>query len=455
LADGADPDLKNAAWIGYGAGGTDYSQQAAAQVSAADICIVDGATTEIYRSGATKWADDYVNNVIHLTAGTGFTAGWYHITAIDANDDAVLDRSAGAAESVNGTGAVGGAFLLGGSLDQEVLQAVQAGNRIWLSGANADPGSTYTMGEAVAGGTSTVGTVTSPIRLSGYMAGRGDDCAGTKMPLLNSAAYNCTWPGYWIIKNLRSSNTTANGFQLLSGYTKCENCWFDNSSGTAGRYAVYDASGHSTFVGCQMSSAKGIACGGSTGSRLVHCYLHDSDRGLVAGGSTVSIIDCVFDSCLVAAGSYGYGIDAATTNDHTLVGNVFYNCTCGLHGTTTAHLLVLGNIFSSCVDGVLCTTATLSNLYDYNIWWNSIAGEDIHGFSQLKGPHDITADPLLHDPANGDFTLDAGSPALNALNLSGTRNGMVGSYKWNIGVDQDDNAAAGGGGGSIFGSVVK
>jgi hypothetical protein len=454
LPDGADPDIKNKNWISYGAGGTDYSQQDAAQVSATDIRIVRADTTQVYRTGATKWAADHVNNLLHITAGTGFTAGWYHITVVDANNDAVLDSTAGTGGSTAGTGTVGGAFLFGGALDQEVFQAVQPSNNIWVSGANADPGSTYTQGEVISGATSTAGTVTAPIRMCGYMATRGDDCITTKRPKIDGNGNAGSWPAFWIFKNLRFTNNETYGFRLINGYNEVENCSCVNSSGTAARNAVTDTTGHCAFIGCEATSAKGVAFNAMLVSRFLHCYAHDSDRGITLGSNYISVIDCVLDSCLVAAGSYGYGIDLAASSDGTITGNVFYNCTAGIHGTTGT-AVVVGNILSDCIDGVICTTATWNNLYDYNVWYNSATGEDVHGFSAVKGPHDITANPLMTDPANGDFTLQAGSPALDALNLTGVRNGLTGSYKWNIGVDQDDNVAGGSGGGSTFGSVIQ
>jgi hypothetical protein len=63
----------------------------------------------------------------------------------------------------------------------------------------------------------------------------------------------------------------------------------------------------------------------------------------------------------------------------------------------------------------------------------------------ITGAHNSTSDPLLNDPANGDFTLQTGSPALATGLSAGTNIGVVGTYKQNIGVDQDDVTAGGGG----------
>jgi hypothetical protein len=48
-------------------------------------------------------------------------------------------------------------------------------------------------------------------------------------------------------------------------------------------------------------------------------------------------------------------------------------------------------------------------LWDHNCWNNTTDVSNV-----TKGPHDITADPKLKDPANDDFTLKGGSPCYAA-----------------------------------------
>jgi len=55
----------------------------------------------------------------------------------------------------------------------------------------------------------------------------------------------------------------------------------------------------------------------------------------------------------------------------------------------------------------------------------------------------LTSDPSFTDAPNKDFTIGSSSPLLNA-GFDFTKIGLVGAYRNNIGLDQDDNAAGGG-----------
>lgn len=51
---------------------------------------------------------------------------------------------------------------------------------------------------------------------------------------------------------------------------------------------------------------------------------------------------------------------------------------------------------------------------DYNDVWNNATN---YSPSSLQGPHDIQSDPLYKDPGGADYTLQAGSPCINAIPL--------------------------------------
>ena len=50
-------------------------------------------------------------------------------------------------------------------------------------------------------------------------------------------------------------------------------------------------------------------------------------------------------------------------------------------------------------------------LLDFNDVWNNPGGDYV---GVTPGVHDISADPLLVDPANGDYHLSNGSPCIDA-----------------------------------------
>ena len=85
-------------------GGTDYSQQNSAQYNATDLASVSSL---VISSASHNFVAADVGNCIHITAGTGFTVGYYEIVST-ASNQATLDRSPGTV-GVSGTYYVGGA----------------------------------------------------------------------------------------------------------------------------------------------------------------------------------------------------------------------------------------------------------------------------------------------------------------------------------------------------------
>jgi hypothetical protein len=91
-----------------GASGTDYSQQNAAQFSGTDL-VIDATTNTKVTSVTHNFVAADVGNIIQITAGTGFTTGFYQIVSV-ASNAATLDRSPGVVGLTMGTWAEGGAL---------------------------------------------------------------------------------------------------------------------------------------------------------------------------------------------------------------------------------------------------------------------------------------------------------------------------------------------------------
>jgi hypothetical protein len=97
------------------------------------------------------------------------------------------------------------------------------------------------------------------------------------------------------------------------------------------------------------------------------------------------------------------------------------------------------NIFHTSTTAITDSTNNEVSPIHYNLFYNN----GTNGNNVIIDSTNITGqDPLFTDPANGDFTLQAGSPALNAFPALANI-GLTGSYKINIGLDQDDNASGG------------
>jgi len=424
---GADPDTKNTGFVQIGnGGGYDYTQQAAAQLSLTDLAATSASGWLTLTSVTGGFTALMVGNIIHITSGTNDIAGWYEITAYTNGNTVTVDRACGSVGNMSvGVGAVGGAFLIGGTLDDDFTEAMVAGNTVHVAAG------TYTPGENIVQALN--GTVVLPIKWIGYTAARNDTAVGTDRPLFACSTRIMSFGYYSIVKNLRFTSAQTSGVSFVLSVVV--NCKSQNTSASA--YTAFNLGNNSKAFLCEGISTNGTAFIVNDNICLIGCYAHDSVTGYGMSTSTaVRINSCIADTCTT-------GVSVAGSNEIYLLNCTIYNCTTGILGTTASLLVFINNIIDSCTTGASWTTATPINLWDFNCWNNTT---DVNLVS--KGPNDITADPLLTNPAAGDFTLQAGSPCLDAGMQIGANEGVTGGYMMNIGVDQDDNAAAVGGGGA-------
>jgi len=175
-----DGDDGNGGGFVTGASGTDYSQQAAAQKSAADLTMHATTDTKCH-PGALGVAAADVGNIIYISAGTDWTPGWYEIKSQDGTDW-TLDRSPSAAGNANlATFKMGGALATPGGLGKVLNDHGVAGMVGWIKSG------TYTLAngtENTAGGPLHLKASTL-LRIEGYNATRGD--LGTK-PVISAGA---------------------------------------------------------------------------------------------------------------------------------------------------------------------------------------------------------------------------------------------------------------------------
>jgi len=389
----------------------DYSQQDAAQLSLSDIA------TDVAGTGLSSATGGFTaamqGNLIYLTGG-GVTAGWYEIISYTNGNNVTIDRSAGASKT-GVTGNVGGAFKIGGSLDLEFFAANQkvAGNTIYVKAG------TYTLGEAIT--LAVAGTTTAPITVISYQTTRGDSPEGNNRPTLDcGTSYGITVTGnYWKFYNWIVTGTYSTVWTHAAGGGAAYhyNCKYTNTSATSGRIALSTTAGANSFISCEFFSSNGIAVSCGTVSNLfINCYVHDSNIGISWTSGTQYIIGCIVDSCNVGSSPVGINL---TVGIVTLFGSLVYGCTTGIKATTAGNCNCLNNIISGNTTGASWGTAEPINFWDFNCWNNTTDVSNV-----TKGPHDITADPLLNNPANGDFTLQGSSPCFDAGIQLGTIVGL-------------------------------
>lgn len=169
-----------------GASGTDFSQQNAAQYNAADLAGTNANTSSPSVSSAShSFIASDVGNLIHITAGTNWTAGYYQIVSVAAGA-ATLDRAcASVASPTAGTYFVGGAA----ASIANVSAAMVAGNIVYQKGGT----------DTLAGVVSlTAGSIVAPTRWEGYVATRGDIRTASEASIHTAAGFlDTTQPGTW------------------------------------------------------------------------------------------------------------------------------------------------------------------------------------------------------------------------------------------------------------------
>lgn len=409
-------------------GGTDYSNQDSAQLALTDLATSGiGVTTLTSATGGFTAA--MVGNYIQIRSGTNVTAGFYRVTVRTDTNTVTLDRAPddGVGGISSGVGDLGGALDILTDAFLDDVDVVIAGNTIHVK----DDG-TMTLTGSIS--TTKDGTVTDPIFIEGYNTTRGDVPTGANRPVIDCGANSWFLDNYWKVKHIDFKGTSSS---MVSGDLQVvyQNCKSQNTSVSANRNAFISFGGGFKLIECEAISDNGRAISLSSASQIcISCNAHDSDIGINLGTYAANVI---IDNCTIDTNTTA-GINATTTSDVRVLGNTIYKNGTGILVTTANNWTVLNNILDANTDGAKWTTEQPSNLFDYNVWGNTTDVTNV-----TKGPNSVTGDPGLTDPDNGDFTVGAGSNALDAGLTVSSNVGVIGDYKMNIGVDQDDNAAGG------------
>ena len=363
---------------------TDYSQQDTAHLTITDLQS-DFVDFLKVHSDLTPFDANDVGNILHITAGTSFTVGWYEITAVDGSTPpvATLDRTCGGTNLSGGTAYLGGAISLSSANDNTFFNVPVSGNTIWIKYG------TYTMGASVTLPTS--GSITLPKIIKGYYTARGDAPADTYRPTLNFGTSYYFQPGYYgDVYNLIFIGSNSSVVQPYY-YNRFLNCKMTNNSTTAGRYAVQTANSYNILINCEMSSYRGTGFyNTNTTEALINCYIHDCNIG-VYSNNPIDIYGCLVESCVTTA------IQMGSTINWTIMGNTLY----GAENTIgTGILLAAGSgldlIYNNIIYGFAYgithgTSGNLATILDYNNFYNN----DTNVTNVVNGTNDKGVNPAF------------------------------------------------------------
>jgi hypothetical protein len=196
-----------------GATGTDYSQQDTAQVSYTDL-TVDATTNTIVTSASTPFTSAHVGNVINISSGSPWTAGYYEIMSVTSGA-ATLNASPAATSSTGGVGKLGGAV----DHPSTIASKVVASNIVWVKSGTYSVSSAISFTAALSPPTN----ASPATRLSGYSTTRGD----TGRALLSSNGFFgtvLTTGAGWYVSNFEINTNNSRIGITVGQYSTVYNC---------------------------------------------------------------------------------------------------------------------------------------------------------------------------------------------------------------------------------------
>ena len=377
-------------------------------------------------SGATQ-------STIYLNNATNANQKIFKITAFDNGAKTV---------TVSGTptGSDGGTWAIGGRLvwtPANIEAALAAGDTVIFNDSPATRTSTFITLRA--SGDST----------SGFITIRGKTGVRPVLNITSGAAAVITANSQTNIKiqNLElDQDATGDGISATTGWV-IENVKISDAN------IGISANGGIVVIGCEITGTVSHGISVSAGNLVVvGSYIHDcSGSGVVHSGTapTGSIVNNIIDTNS-ARGVYLSGAASAQTHGVLIMGNTIYgNGDSGIQ-VDNANIVatVLNNILSENGNAAgeynieWATSADLHGYHGYNVLFHSGGGGAANLSNYTANSTELTTDPGFTNPASGDFTIGASSPAANA-GFPGAYLGGGTAYR-DIGAMQRQVSAGGG-----------
>jgi len=404
------------------AAGTDYSQQAAAQYSGTNLTVT-ASNWIVTPDGHTPVAAD-VGNVVQVTAGTGWTVGFYEIKSQDGTNW-TLDRSPAAALTAGGTWAMGGALASPGKLsDALTIDKMKA----WIKSG------TYTITTATVGAAGPfLGPSAIAFRIEGYTITRGDRStkpvisAGTVGSIsifdMSSASYN---NGRQFLVNVKvdgNSQISVNGVMGNAAYQSARAIDVDVINCTTGFSTVSVNNG----VTCYRCTTNNCTTGFSGSGQLHYCETVGGTTGFSKSSSALATwLKCIARDC----SGVGY---SALTSSYGLVVDGCLAENCGSDGFKwTAYSMGM-----TCIDCVAVNNGgygfNVHTGYDDNVLincsgYNNTSGNVSGGADTEMGAFNfqhLTADPFVDTTAHDFSPNDAVGGGADLRNQTGVPGQVV------------------------------
>lgn len=389
---------------GYVSGGTDWSQQDAAQYS-----VTDGVTagTTTITSATANFGTDVVGNLIYVSGGTGsVAAARYQIISRTNATTIVVDRSTGL------TAGTGVTLKIGGAVDHPniVIPIMVSYNIVWIKTG------TYDFSTGV-----TVATATYPYKIEGYNSTRGDGTAASvtlrataAITMITGSNGGTAQSDMHVYRNLTldgnsdtGTNATTIGSTGTGTLTAFINVIIKNWSGNGinGGSSTYpNVYGHNLEIyGCNKGISGASAC--TLNVMLYGCSIHDNTSHGVEqiSGQGLTVVGCLFydngGSGLVYTGRLSL-IQNCTAYNNTSHG--FHNSASGWNLSWIRNCVSYGNG----AKGFSKTGSTNEWMFNCAAAGNTTGQIDHSTAYQINCiTTDLTGNPFTNAPS-GDFSLN-------------------------------------------------
>lgn len=220
-----------------------------------------------------------------------------------------------------------------------------------------------------------------------------------------------------VVRTTFRNNVAAEGGALFtSGKVFLVDCYFENNHATrrGGAIFTFTQTAENSIDGCLFSDNTTMGRGGAVEGvfeRITNSsFLNNSAAGSVSfqsvggavSGDIREIINCVFygNSATVSGGAY-----SSQNNGTSIISSLFINNDAPVASVFTGSSN--GALIANCIIALGGSSAPISPSFAGSVQYSNVEGG-------LPGEGNIDADPMLADPANGDFSLLPGSPCIDA-----------------------------------------
>lgn len=398
--------------------GTDYSLSTSPIITLTDVAAAQNSTT--ITSAAGLFTSAMVGNGAWFSAGDNFiTTVPRYITAVNSATEAVLDTPpATAGNGTNGAMKVGGAWALPTS---NQWTALVGGNTVHFKAS-----ATYTLSGSLTAPSTPSGQTKISIR--SYTTTHGDAVPRASFPKIAMGTNNMGLSSAFDIEGVWIESARSAGITVAISSGVVRNSKITNTANNSISAAMSITS--SAVMGCEISCQYAYAVSFSGGT-LANNKIHSSVTGILVNASQRSTVI----RNVIRGNTTGLKFTSSSVGGNYTAWNAFYANTTAIAVETSKFQIIDENIIHTSMTGITDSASNPTINPRRNIFY--LCDTNANNIV-LDSTNQVNTNPLWTDPANDDYSITYGSPAIN-IGYDFANLGILGSYKWNAGISQADH----------------